>query len=392
MSNLLFHQMLYYESIFYFTTNYQSLIQIDKYACHEYIDCLFNEELLSHLLKNKLCINVCKRFASIIEDKSILSYHILAFDEVEWIKLMFSFPDIKINAKDSSHIIVFAACHNLVHEFNILARRLPHTMKVEAVNIFVRACQSGSRDIVKYMIENNHHKEIKSGFEFALIEFSKRNDVDMIKYFDTRGILKEEHMNEIFNSACDHNHPDVIKYMLEEHIKDDKVRNVYATYIINNVSYDVFMKTDFSIFRYILSKYEIMTRREDILCIFQQACETRSIECIEYVLNEYINDDNIKKMCLSPTNNCEMRMICTDVHVVKYLVSRGLDVKANHYALYNIACEDGNITLANHILNDYLHTHDERLQCIQASIKYAIKHCFHSSSEYVIENLNRWSK
>lgn len=112
--------MLLYSLVYF--NRYSTITQLSIHIFNEFVDSIYTRELFIEQLQLGKNINVCKRFANISEHKGVLGKYIFRFDDIEWSKLVLSFPKISIQCKSVCDILLFCASHDLVRQFEVVVR------------------------------------------------------------------------------------------------------------------------------------------------------------------------------------------------------------------------------------------------------------------------------
>lgn len=235
--------------------------------------------------------------------------------------------------------------------------------------IFNEALDKKSRNLLKYLIRYYYPSIItRSQIKSNIGQLYSLADLDIIKYLISLKILNENNIWKTLHFACFCSYHHIVKYILEEFITDENKKRLL---VIELLPWARLCRLD--MLMYLLKYKPIQTPHSFLSLLNIVSVESHKIiveECREQ-LDEW----------LSWIYANEMDNLYSDINVVKCLVSVGLDVKVNNCESYKIACSKGQLDIANYILNECLHTDEERSQCIQSTINYAITKQFKQSNQ-----------
>lgn len=120
-------------------------------------------------------------------------------------------------------------------------------------DLFKLAIQYNNLNIVKYLVEEKNAK-INDG----LITASDYNNLDMVKYFISKGADVKYRLYKAFNFALERSHLKIVKYLLENGIDI----NILKEQTIKEIIYKAFDKTEIDLI-YLITKQiqDINTKR-----------------------------------------------------------------------------------------------------------------------------------
>lgn len=324
-----------FDSLIYFTV-YNCIVKLHSQISEEYTSIKYSDDLLFHLLDNRLYPSACKVLVHYLSEKHLLNQYTSTVTNDELLNSILQFNEVEPSIK-----ILCKCCeHDLIKSFK---RLVDKRVDIPKYGLSL-ACKYGSFNIVKYIIEEYKNGDLKYDYihndSNCALMLSLCCNLGIAKYLISKGANIRDNNYKPLYYMFESDNDEVIKYIFEYHITDPSERREYI-----KRNYDIVVKWLLKINNEDMIKMMIEYGMEVNSDMFVWICQSGFINLVKYIVEEqkrftYVNNYNLLNSCF----------ITDNLKILKYLINHGACVSM----LFESACRYGHVDGAKYILEQCL--------------------------------------
>ena len=220
------------------------------------------------------------------------------------------------------------------------------------------ACESGSFDAVKYLIDEiGCDTTCKDECGNSIVHMAVLNEnIDILKYLGHKNCesdIKNQRGETPLYFACSKGYYQAVKYLIEELKCDPLIKTQNHNSAIHIAAYS----NNLDLLKYLagIMKTDIQSKGEFGRTPLHNAASAGQLQTVKYLVEEAHCDplmlDKFGNSALSMTTNS----LSNGVDVLKYFVALNYDVHCKHHSnrtLLHLACANGDINMAKYVVEE----------------------------------------